>query len=220
MAAAGLWTTASDLARLGVELLRVLRGDGSVLGLDRSAVGEMLRPQLPDKEIGQEFRGLGWRCSGRGDAFQFGHRGANEGYSSSIVLNPARGQGAVVLLNSNQGFPLIEEILQAIGRHCSWPSQAERKIAPMPSGVEFAGEYRDLNGFTFDVIQADREILLRFGDQPALPLRPRSNLEFFADALNLHAQFQTGEDGEVFSMTLIHGGKVIDTRKESGRQPS
>jgi CubicO group peptidase (beta-lactamase class C family) len=47
MAAAGLWTTAGDLARIGCEFLRTLKGESSPLRLSAGLAGEMLKPQLP-----------------------------------------------------------------------------------------------------------------------------------------------------------------------------
>ena len=75
MAAAGLWTTAGDLARLGAELMRTLNGAESALDLGRETVAAMLRPQVPGLKIGDDFPGLGWFCSGEGEAFRFGQGG-------------------------------------------------------------------------------------------------------------------------------------------------
>ena len=121
MAAAGLWTTAGDLARLGTELMRTLRGDWSPLGLKQETVAAMLRPQLPDQAIGQDFVGLGWFCAGKDDKFRFGHQGANEGYLAEIRLFPAHGRGAVMMNNSIQGWRLRGEIIKAVGREYGWP---------------------------------------------------------------------------------------------------
>jgi hypothetical protein len=221
MAAAGLWTTAGDLARLGSELLRILRGDDSVLGLDRDSLGEMLRPQLPGHKAGQEFRGLGWRCSGEGDLFQFGHDGWNEGYLSSISLLPARGQGVVVLLNSNQGVPLLGEIDGAVRRHYQWPRvESPPAMVPMSAGVDYAGVYCDPAGFLFRVTQTETGLLLGFGEQADLPLAPASHTEFFASVLDLRARFALAQNGTATTMTITHGGKVlIATRQVGSSEP-
>ena len=210
MAAAGLWTTAHDLARLGVELMRILRGQSSALDLDRESIREMLQPQLPDQKIGQQYWGVGWECSGEGDAFRFGHGGRNEGYVSRIILSPGRGQGAVVMLNSNRGFPLRQEIPDAVGRHYGWPSVANKQtIAAMISDVDYAGTYRDPNGFLFRVTQTDQGLRLWFGKQDAISLRPVSDMEFAADAFDLKARFDAKEDGTIVSMAVSQAGKLV-----------
>ena len=216
MAAAGLWTTAADLARLATELMRILRGDELALGLDRDAIGEMLRPQLPDQKLGDDYYGIGWLCAGQDDAFQFGHGGRNEGYVGSIRLLPARGKAAVVLLNSNRGFPLREEIVAAIGRNYEWPAAASvPKIVAVPSDVNYAGTYRDLAGFTFRVAQTKVGLLLQFGAQKSLPLDRISPLEFASDVLDLKVSFAAGEHGAILSMTVTQGGKVIVAARQN-----
>ncbi len=60
MAAAGLWTTATDLAKVGVEILRVLRALPPTIW-SKETIEEMLRPQQPEQTQGanQSFVGLG-----------------------------------------------------------------------------------------------------------------------------------------------------------------
>jgi CubicO group peptidase (beta-lactamase class C family) len=144
MAAAGLWTTAGDLARLGVEVMRALRGDSSRLELSREAIASMLRPQLRDQRIGQDFVGLGWFCAGKDEEFQFGHRGRNEGFVAEMKLFPAPGQGAVVMINSIQGSDLPNALINAIGREYRWPHPKSVPIAiPMTAGIATPGDTRD-----------------------------------------------------------------------------
>ena len=88
MAAAGLWSTATDFARLGAALMRCLRGEITGLGLYRKSLAAMLRPQLPDQAEGDEFVGLGWFCAGEGDAFRFGHAGGNHRWPISASIQP------------------------------------------------------------------------------------------------------------------------------------
>ena len=126
MAAAGLWTTAGDLARLGVEVLRALGGNACALGLKPETVAAMLCPQLPDQKAGQNFVGLGWFCQGEGEDFWFGHRGADEGFLAEFKVFPKRGKGAVVMINSFQGRLLPDEIFKAIGREYDWPAVVQR----------------------------------------------------------------------------------------------
>ncbi len=84
--------------------MRALRGDVSKLALAPETVSGMLRPQLPNQELGQEFVGLGWFCAGKGESFRFFHEGWNDGYVATMLMLPAIGKGAVVMLNSQQGW--------------------------------------------------------------------------------------------------------------------
>ena len=76
----------------------------SKLGLTAETVSSMLRPQLPNQDIGQEFVGLGWFCSGEQGTFRFWHDGWNHGYVATMLMLPAIGKGVVVMVNSNSGL--------------------------------------------------------------------------------------------------------------------
>jgi hypothetical protein len=51
-------------------------------------------------------------------AFQaiFGHGGGNHGFLANLGLYPATGHGAAVMIISNQGWALIEELFHSIER--------------------------------------------------------------------------------------------------------
>ena len=113
MAAAGLWTTATDLAKVGVELLQILRGKSSGIW-SQETISTMFRPQpVEQTQVTTETFGLGWMVSGDGNGFQFFHSGWNEGFVSMMRVS-ASGKGVVVMLNSNEGYPLLEEIGQSM----------------------------------------------------------------------------------------------------------
>lgn len=114
MAAAGLWTTATDLAKVGVELLQILHGKSSGIW-SQETIAAIFHPQSIKQtpEVTTGTFGLGWMVSGDGDGFQFFHSGWNEGFVSMMRVS-ARGKGIVVMLNSNEGYPLLEEIGRSI----------------------------------------------------------------------------------------------------------
>jgi CubicO group peptidase (beta-lactamase class C family) len=216
MAAAGLWTTAGDLARLAVAVMRTLRGEPSALPLKPESVASMLRPQLPDQKPGQDFVGLGWFCYGRDDNFWFGHQGGNMGFLSEMKIFPARGKAAVAVVNSTPGWPLPREILNAIGREYDWPDAAK----PLPSvtmteGAAYAGTYRNDDGFAFVVAEATEGLLLQFRDEPPIPISPHSDTEFRAKAVNLDIHFESSSEGGVCAMTIVQDGKAIRVIRQS-----
>jgi hypothetical protein len=180
----------------------------------------MLRPQLADKKLGQNFVGLGWFCSGKDDEFQFGHGGADEGFLAEIKLFPIRGTGAVVMINSIQGWPILNETLKAIGREYSWPLHRTLPVATaMPIGITYSGLYRDDDGTTFEISQLTEGLCLQFGHQSPLPLCPASEEEFFATAVNLRVRFEKIDAGTPTSMTVIQGEKVISLTRAKTEKP-
>lgn len=138
MAAAGLWTTASDLARWVMAVQRTYAGTASPV-LSRAMVTEMLRAR-----IGGWGLGLGVRPAG--DDVVFEHGGANSGYRGNFFGLVNRGEGAVVLTNSDAGGDLVSEVLQALARTYGWAAFPVREIVPTAVPPELlqacVGEYQ------------------------------------------------------------------------------
>jgi CubicO group peptidase (beta-lactamase class C family) len=114
LAAGGLWSTPTDIARYLLNVQQSYAGaveQPLKMGLTR----QMLSPGLGS-------RGLGPAISGVGDFVRFGHDGFNEGFESSFVAYVNQGRGAVVMANSGFAFMLLKEILDSIRRVYEWPA--------------------------------------------------------------------------------------------------
>src|SRR5262249_22335672 len=123
MAAAGLWTIPSDLARAGIELQRALKGESNGV-LSAETVRQMVTPGISE-EIG-----IGFLLEGKDKAARFGHGGWDEGFVAHMQVYKENGMGAVIMVNSNEGFPIQDEIERAIAREYEWPGYfPEEKIS-------------------------------------------------------------------------------------------
>jgi CubicO group peptidase (beta-lactamase class C family) len=113
-AAAGLWSTPTDLAKLLVELSDVWQGLSSIF-LRRQTLEEMLTPQN-----GGPY-GLGAAIAGEGASLVLMKRGQNVGYQGYLILYPASGQGIVVMTNSDNGSKLAEALIKRAASAYGWP---------------------------------------------------------------------------------------------------
>jgi CubicO group peptidase (beta-lactamase class C family) len=111
MAAAGLWTTPTDLARFAIEVQLSLAGKSNKV-LAKETVTRMITPVK-----GQA--GLGFFLEQRGNATYFGHGGADEGFRAQLLVHREKGYGAVVMVNSDNG-QIMNEILRAIANEYQW----------------------------------------------------------------------------------------------------
>jgi CubicO group peptidase (beta-lactamase class C family) len=113
MAAAGLWTTASDLARWGTAVMKSYRGEKDAF-LSTAVAREMLRPQtaLPRTGPGAAPAGVWWglgvQLAGSARTFNFSHGGRDEGFVASAVFYPEPDVGLVVMTNATNGTFLGE----------------------------------------------------------------------------------------------------------------
>lgn len=118
LAAAGLWTTPSDLARFAIDVQKTVRGgDGAVL--NSRLVGEMLRP------VGVGPYAVGFSISRMGEGWYFGHGGSNWGFRARLLAHTAKGYGFVIMTNADSGGGLIEEMSRRIQNAYSWDAVAQ-----------------------------------------------------------------------------------------------
>ena len=122
LAAAGLWTTPTELAAWAIDVANAWAGRDAKL-LSSGMAKEMLTRQKANW-------GLGVSVEDSGAALRFGHSGSNRGFRAELVMLPAVGKGAVVLTNGDRGSGIIEELLQSIAAEYHWPGyqQVEREV--------------------------------------------------------------------------------------------
>jgi CubicO group peptidase (beta-lactamase class C family) len=124
MAAAGLWTTPSDVARWTIGIADADAGRSSPV-LSQATAKAMLTPGLGDW-------GLGVEVKGQGQDRRFSHGGANEGFRNEMFAFPARGQAVVIMTNSDAGGDVMGPLLTAIAQAYGWPGFERKTIKPAP----------------------------------------------------------------------------------------
>jgi len=123
MAAAGLWTTPSDLAQYALAIQKVHSASSGAEAETNGSTGashpvisdEMVEALLtPDKNN----HGLGPSLSADGRRFE--HGGSNEGFRCGMIAYLDRDQGVVVMTNSDSGSNLMSEILITLADEYGW----------------------------------------------------------------------------------------------------
>jgi len=109
MAAAGLWTTPTDLARLVIEVQRSAVGESNRV-LSEALVQEMLSP------VGVGPFAIGFTIAQMGEGWYFGHGGSNWGFRCVLLAHKVKGYGLVIMTNASQGGPVMNEISSRIQR--------------------------------------------------------------------------------------------------------
>jgi len=115
LAAAGLWTTAPDLARFGIEMQKSLQGRSNRV-LSRAMMLEMATP------VGVGPFGLGIQITKDGEGWYLSHGGSNWGFQCLLVVHKLKGYGLAVMTNSDSGGRLLGEIRQRVAAAYQWDS--------------------------------------------------------------------------------------------------
>jgi CubicO group peptidase (beta-lactamase class C family) len=124
MAAAGLWATASDLARFAIEIQETLAGRGGGHGVISPAMAR----QYLTLQKGSSGLGIAVRDSGR--SLSFSHGGRDEGFDAQLVAFAETGQGAVIMINANDNSRFMGRMLDFIGRTYGWPEEGSAPGEP------------------------------------------------------------------------------------------
>ncbi|MGC0318835.1 amino acid adenylation domain-containing protein [Kitasatospora acidiphila] len=98
-----VWMSASDLARVGVELHRALTQDRGAV-LSRSDIEQMLDGLRTGYGLGTSVKTVAGRR-------WIGHPGDGPGFRSVYAVDPVSGHGLVILANGDGATPLLEDLL-------------------------------------------------------------------------------------------------------------
>ena len=120
-AAAGLWTTPTDLARFAIEVQLAVLGRSTRV-LSQPLAREMITP------VGVGPYAVGFDVSKQGEGWYFAHGGSNWGFQCDLVAHRAKGYGAVIMTNGDAGGALIQQLRRLIQQEYKW----DALDAPIP----------------------------------------------------------------------------------------
>lgn len=203
LAAAGLWTTPTDLARFAIEIQLSAAGRSNKI-LPQTVVADMLTAQRGGPV------GLGLFLRGSGGSIRFGHSGANEGFRSEFVAFVHRGQGAVVMTNSDTGGGLLSEVINAIAAIYGWPDYASdpKPLAQMDPKIydRYVGVYEIGPNQTFSVTREGDRLYIQTPDHEKAPVFLESTTDFFLTMADERIGFMVDGEGSVMGLVLRRGG--------------
>ena len=208
-AAAGLWTTPSDLARFALGIRAAYLGqDGAIL--KQATVRQMLTERMGGY-------GLGVAVEGTGDSLRFSHGGANEGYRAFFVLHPATGDGVAVMTNSDAGAALYMEVVRAVARVYGWPDfkpETRTVVEVAPDVVDaYVGEYVLDSDFVIAVTRESGQLFASYPGQPKARLLAESETQFFPEGNPLRLTFARNADGRVTHLVVHAGDQKLEAKR-------
>jgi CubicO group peptidase (beta-lactamase class C family) len=190
LAAAGLWTTPSDLAKFAIEIKRSAAGQSNLV-LSQSMTQLMLSPV-------RDGFGLGWRIDGDGQAQSFSHGGANAGYQNLLVAYTERGDGVAVMTNGDRGGDLAGAVVRAVAAEYGWPSQHAKVRAavatPAAALSALPGKYTIDGLGDFTIARSGDTLSIALRDAAVEPLYAAPDGAWFVTSMAAELRFGATND--------------------------
>jgi CubicO group peptidase (beta-lactamase class C family) len=137
-AAAGLWTTPSDLARYIIECQLALQGKSSKV-LSQAMMQKRMTPYIDSNAA------LGVFMEKKGSQQFFNHNGGNEAFLCTSYGSVEGGNGVVIMVNG-ENFSVIGEMLNSVARVYQWdgffkPTFNKLVTIPLDTLQLYTGDY-------------------------------------------------------------------------------
>lgn len=195
MAAAGLWTTPSQLILYAQEIQKIYQTQEDGL-LRASTVNEMLTAGMNDHGLGPAVA-----------EHTFGHGGADEGFRANLIAWKEQPIAAVIMVNSDNGR-IIQEIKLSIAQEYGLPGVEPTKRTVQEMSEEelqkFTGKYNIPTLGDVEIVVKDNGLEHQAGFIPApIFLLPSSDSTFFAKNNGAYLEFVW--DGDAITGFKFYG---------------
>ncbi len=199
MAAAGLWTTPTDLAKFAIEVQLSLQGKSNKV-LSKASVEKMVTPFISGSDVG-----LGFFSEKHGNATYFGHGGADEGFRADLLVHRDKGYGVVVMVNSDNGA-IMDEIIRSVAREYQWedylPAPYEA-ISVDPAKLDsYAGRFLVNPDRVLTVTREGGKLYVQPTGDPRFELVPISEGTFIRMEQNIRYTFVRNASDQVEAIKL------------------
>lgn len=205
MAAAGLWTTPSDLARFAIGIQRALAGES------RAVISQAMARQMITAQMNGMGLGLALRGSER--SLFFGHNGRDEGFDAMLTASAETGQGLVVMINANDNSRLPVRITHFIAGKYHWPDSTPPTPPVIRSGAvtptmlrAAAGRYEFYNNRMVTLAPNDTALVLLIDGLPDEEFIPEGNDRFASRQWNVRFTLARAASGVITGLRWVQNG--------------
>jgi CubicO group peptidase (beta-lactamase class C family) len=209
MAAAGLWTTAEDLAKFAIDVQLAIKNDNSKI-LSQSMANKMLTPFVSDNT------GLGFFIEKHNQDIYFGHAGWDEGFSADLMAHKTKGYGVVIMTNSNHpGF--INELKNSVAAVYQWDNFLPPNITALPISADeqkrIAGRYRFNIDMMFTIFSENNRVFMQYLDDKKMEVFRIGENQFIRREHDMKFRFEKLKDDNSVSLVFGVDGETEYVRK-------
>lgn len=228
-AAAGLYSTPTDLAKFFIDVQKSYVGKGKVLS--KTITKQMLAPQqnVSDGSYKEQI-GIGPFLIQRTDnkdpnGVYFEFTGVNAGFLAYGIASITNGNGVIIMLNSGDDVNgLGKEIRRAVAKTYNWTNFLPTEIQPisLTSAAldKFVGRYRMATDEVLYLRKEKNYLVENINDGNAIYCFPVTKDTIVFTDYNIKAGFKMNDKGEVISLQNIYQEKPMPRMKDDEFSPS
>lgn len=228
-AAAGLYTTPTDLAKIFIDVQKSYLGKGKILG--QSMTKQMLTPQkIVSDGAYKENIGIGPFLIQRTDnknpnGVYFEFTGVNAGFLAYGIASVTGGNGVVIMLNSGDDVNgLGKEIRRAIAKVYNWNNFLPEEIEPMKLGDQalnkLSGRYRMGTDEVLYLRKENDYLVENINEGNNIYCFPISKDTIVFTDYNIKAGFKFNQNGEVVLLQNVYQEKPMLKMRDDEFSPS
>lgn len=179
------------------------------------ALGRALRESQAPLQEAESGRGIGlfWqRSRAPSGRAMVEHNGATGGFTSMLALDPERGVGAVVLVDTQRN-------LDDLARHLVDPSASLKQPRPRlqpdaPTIDQLVGVYRLAPGFDLTLTRRGQALYVQATGQPAFEVFFEAPDRIYWTVVEASAQFERDADGKAGAMLFTQAGRTTRAERQ------
>jgi CubicO group peptidase (beta-lactamase class C family) len=207
-AAAGLWTTPTDLAKYIIECQLALEGRSNKV-LSQAMMKKRLTPYV------DSVAALGVFIQNKKGYLWFNHNGGNEAFLCTSYGSMQGGNGVVIMING-ENFSVVNELLNSVAIVYDWKgfyNPVFKKIVSVPkdSLPQYVGSYKVLND-TLRISLCGEELCLQQNGRPPLGFKiifSTTNSFTVAEVPDVVFSPARNDAGKITGLILKQGGATL-----------
>lgn len=208
-AAAGLWTTPTDLCRYIIETQLAYQGKSSKV-LSKQTMQLRLTPYVDSSAA------LGVFIEKKGADTYFSHSGSDMGFLSLYYGSLTGGNGVVIMVNSQNGA-ILEELANSVSTVYKWNGFYKpilKQTVAVPDTVldAYVGEYQGALGKNI-VTRTGNQLFYRWTNGNTAKIFPEAETRFFFKDSDGQLEFIRDASGKVVGRNMTAGGKTTEAKK-------
>ena len=209
MAAAGLWTTAEDLAKFAIDVQLAIKSDKSKV-LSQSMANRMLTPWV------SKNTGLGFFIDTKVSEVYFEHGGWDEGFSADLIAHKQKGYGVVIMTNSNHP-PFIEELKNSVAAFYNWDDFLNPVFLSIEMDIKeierISGRYYFSPDMLFTIEKKDNKVMMKYLDGTEMQLYRIDENVYIRKEHNRKFSFVTNPKTKAIDLVFDMGNGETITRR-------